>query len=108
MCNIRILAKKTHIGTNSKILARLVYIFVSSNNYLTYDEPWSGILVSTGFAVRSTYHAKLKSTPGQMMFRRDIIVDTYLIYYLEVIKIFNPELIDKMTKIKTKSQTGKL
>ena len=43
------------------------------------DDPWSDILASVAWAVRSTVHTTLNATPGQLVFGRDMIFhDTYL------------------------------
>ena len=37
------------------------------------DDPWTDILVSVPYAVRSTYHTTLQATPAQLIFGRDMI-----------------------------------
>ena len=39
------------------------------------NEPWSGILAATMFAVRATYHTTLQSYPIQLVFGRDRILN---------------------------------
>jgi hypothetical protein len=40
------------------------------------EDPWKGILSATAFAVRSTFHTTLQnSPPGQLVFRRDMILN---------------------------------
>ena len=48
-------------------------------NYdLDQNDPWSDILASVAWAVRSTIHTTLNATPGQLVFGRDMIFhDTY-------------------------------
>ena len=48
-------------------------------NYdLDQDDPWSDILASVAWAIRSTVHSTLEATPGQLVFGRDIIFqDTF-------------------------------
>ena len=42
-------------------------------------DPWTDILASVAWAVRSTIHTTLNATPGQLVFGRDMIFhDTYL------------------------------
>jgi len=43
---------------------------------LDMDDPWSGILSATMFAIRSTYHTTLQATPSQLVFGRDAILNT--------------------------------
>ena len=48
-------------------------------NYdLDQDDPWSEILASVAWAIRSTVHSTLEATPGQLVFGRDMIFqDTF-------------------------------
>ena len=39
------------------------------------DDPWSGILCATMFAVRATFHTTLQATPMQLVFGRDAILN---------------------------------
>ena len=39
------------------------------------DDPWSGILAATMFAVRATYHTTTQATPMQLVFQRDAILN---------------------------------
>ena len=44
----------------------------------TQDDPWSDILASVAWAIRSTVHTTLEATPGQLVFGRDMIFqDTF-------------------------------
>jgi hypothetical protein len=36
-------------------------------NEVDEDDPWSGILAATSFAVQSTYHTTLQATPAQLV-----------------------------------------
>jgi hypothetical protein len=40
------------------------------------DDPWTGILAATMFALRATVHTTLKATPTQLVFGRDAILNT--------------------------------
>jgi hypothetical protein len=42
---------------------------------LDNDDPWSGILAATRFAIRSTYHTTLQATPMQLVCGRDAILN---------------------------------
>ena len=46
----------------------------------------------------------LQAPPFQLVFRHDMILSTFLIYDYELIRILQQELMDKMTKMKTKPQ----
>ena len=52
------------------------------NSICTFDvsnivnnDPWSGILSATMFAVRATYHTKLQTSPMQLVFLQDTILN---------------------------------
>ena len=40
------------------------------------EDPWSEIIASCAWALRSTVHTVLEATPGQIVFGRDMIFDT--------------------------------
>ena len=39
------------------------------------NDPWSGILAATMYAVRATYHTTLRASPMQLVFDRDAILN---------------------------------
>ena len=39
------------------------------------NDPWSGILAATMFAVRETYQKTLQASPMQLVFGRDVILN---------------------------------
>ena len=43
-------------------------------NALDEEDPWSGILAATIFAMRATYHTTLQATPAHLVFGRDEIL----------------------------------
>jgi hypothetical protein len=45
-------------------IGNIIRTFELESNYLDEDDPWKGILSATAFAVRSTFHTSLQSTPG--------------------------------------------
>ena len=51
-----------------QVIANLVRTYGLQNNDLDKDDPWSGILAATDFAVQSTYHTRLQATPGHLVF----------------------------------------
>ena len=56
-----------------KVVANIVCTFELQDNYLDEEDPWTGILAATAFAIHSTYHTTLQKTPGQLVFGRDMI-----------------------------------
>ena len=48
---------------------------IQNDPYVDEDDPWTGILAATAFALRSTYHTTLQATPGQLVFGRDMILN---------------------------------
>ena len=42
-----------------QVIANPVCTFDLQNNYLDEDDPWSGILAATDFAVQNIYHTTL-------------------------------------------------
>ena len=59
-----------------QVVANLIHMFNLKNNYLDEDDPWSGILAATSFAVRSKYHITIQATPGQLVFGHAMIINT--------------------------------
>ena len=56
------------------------------------DDPWTAILASVAYAVRSTYHTTLQATPAQLIFGRDMI---YPVAEWDVLRQKKQNLIDK-------------
>ena len=59
-----------------QVLGNMIRTFELEKNYIDEDDPWSGILSAAAFAIRSTYHTTLKSTPGQLVFGRDMVLNS--------------------------------
>ena len=57
----------------------LVNKFNFQKNDLNEYDPFTGILESTDFSVKSTYHTTLQSTTAQLVFGRSIILNNPLI-----------------------------
>jgi hypothetical protein len=73
--------------------------FEVENQPIDESDPWSGILVSAAAcAVRSTCHAASQSTPGQLVFGRDMIWDTAHVADWQCIKQRKQTLINKNNK----------
>jgi len=69
-----------------QVIGNIIRTFELENNYLDEDDPWKGILSATAFAIRSTFHTSLQSTPGQLVFGRDMIFNIQYIANWEYIK----------------------
>ena len=79
-------------------------MFDLQNEYLDEDEPWSGILAATDFAVRSTYHTNLQVRPGQLIFGRDMILNTPFIADWGDIRLRKQKIIDKNNQLENKKR----
>ena len=53
-------------------IGNIIRTFDVSN--IVTNDPWSGILAATIFAVRTTYHTKLQEYPMQLVFGQDVIL----------------------------------
>jgi putative transposase len=77
-------------------LGNLIRSFeLQDNPYLDPDDPWGGILAAASFAMRATYHTTLQATPGQLVFGRDMILNTQYLADWTAIKARKQELIRK-------------
>jgi hypothetical protein len=56
-----------------QVIGNIIQTFELESNYLDEDDPWKGILSAPTFAVTSTFHTSLQSTPGQFVFGKDMI-----------------------------------
>ena len=56
-----------------KTIGNTIRTFDVSN--IVNNDPWSGILAATMFAVRATYHTTLQASPMQLVFGRDAILN---------------------------------
>ena len=56
-------------------IGNVLRTFDVNKTVLDSDDPWSGILSATGFAIRNTVHTTLLSTPAQLVFGRDSILN---------------------------------
>ena len=70
-----------------QLISNLVHTFDLQNNYLEEDDPWSGILAATAFAVQTIYHTNLQYTPVHLVFGFDMILNNPLIAYWEAIRL---------------------
>ena len=75
----------------------LVNKFNFQKNDLNEYDPFTGILESTDFSVKSTYHTTLQSTTAQLVFGRSIILNNPLIAHWGAIMWRKKQLTDKST-----------
>ena len=54
-------------------IGNIIRTFNVSN--IANNDPWSGILAATMFAVRAPYHTTLQASPMQLVFGRDAILN---------------------------------
>ena len=59
------------------------------------EDPWSPILASVAYTIRSTYHTTLGATPAQLIFGRDMIYPLAFIAEWDVIERNKQWLINK-------------
>ena len=62
-----------------KVLANMLRAKNIANLQLNPDEPWTEVLASVAWEIRSTYHTTLEATPAQLVYGRDMI---YPIQYI--------------------------
>ncbi len=55
-----------------QVIGNIIRTFELQTNHLDEDNPWKGILSASAFAIRCTYHTTLHSSPGQLIFGRDL------------------------------------
>ena len=58
-------------------IGNIIRTFDVSN--IVNNDPWSGILAATMFAVHTTYHTKLQASPMQLVFGQDAILNIKLV-----------------------------
>jgi hypothetical protein len=81
-----------------QVNGNMIRTFELEDNYLDEDDPWKGILSAAAFAVRSTFHTTLQSSPGQLVFGRDMIFNIQHTANWEYIKQRKQHLIHKNNK----------
>jgi hypothetical protein len=83
----------------------MIRTFELENNYLDLEDPWKGILSATAFAIRSTYHTTLQSTPGQLIFGRDMILNVKHEANWEFIRARKQKIIHKNNQAENAKRT---
>jgi transposase InsO family protein len=76
-------------------IGNMLRTFQVENQPMDKSDPWSGILSAAAWAVRSTCHTALQSSPGQLVFGRDMIWDTAHVADWQHVKQRKQTLIDK-------------
>ena len=56
------------------VIGNLAHTYNLQETYIDDANPWIGILATSAFAVRSTYHMTKDKIPGQLVFGRDMIL----------------------------------
>ena len=79
-------------------LGNMIRTFSVGDAYLPEQDPWSGILAATMFAIRATYHTTTQATPAQLVFGRDAILNTRFIANWRLIRQRKQKLIGKNNK----------
>ena len=69
-----------------QVIGNIIRTFELEDNYLDEEDPWKGILSAAAFAVRSTFHTTLQTTPGQLVFGRDMMLNIFHTANWEYIK----------------------
>ena len=78
-----------------KTISNIICTFQPQDADLDESDPWAGILATTMFAVRSTFHTTLQATPSQLVFGRDAILPIQFIANWEHIKQRKQMIIQK-------------
>jgi transposase InsO family protein len=81
-----------------QVIGNIIRTFELEHNYIDETDPWKGILSATAFAIRSTYHTTLQSTPGQLVFGRDMILNIKHVANWEFIRARKQHIIEKNNK----------
>jgi hypothetical protein len=56
-------------------LGNLLRVYELEEYEFPRGDPWSNILASAAWAIRSTFHTTLGATPGQLVYGRDMLFD---------------------------------
>ena len=73
----------------------MVRTFELENKYLDKEDPWKSILGAVAFAVRSTIHTTTQSTPAQLVYGRDMILNIKHMANWEFIRARKQKMINK-------------
>ncbi len=81
-----------------QVIGNIIRTFELQTNYLDEGNPWKGILSATAFAIRCTCHTTLHSSPGRLIFGRDLIFNIKHSANLDVIRQRREKLIRENNK----------
>ena len=76
----------------------MIRTFSIGDAYLPEQDPWSGILATTMFAIHATYHTTTQAMPAQLVFGRDAILNTCFIADWKMIRQRKQNLIKKIAR----------
>ena len=76
-------------------IANIIRTFEVQDMEIDENDPWSGILSATMFAIRATIHKTLQATPAQLVFGRDAILNTKFEANWQMIKQRKQQIIHK-------------
>ena len=93
---------KSILETIHQVISNLVPTFNLQYNYLDEDDPQSGILSATSFAVKIMYHTTLQVTPGQMVLGHDMILNTEFIADWKAISLHKQIIINNNNQLENK------
>jgi len=85
-------------------VGNIIRTFQMKDREIDYDDPWSGVLAATMYAVRSTYHTTLQATPMQVVFGRDALLNIKVEADWNLIRNRKQELINKNNLKENKSR----
>ena len=80
------------------VIANMTRTFELENKYLDKSDPWKGILSAVAFAVRSTISTTTQSSPAQLVFGRDMMLNITHKANWEFIRTRKQNLINKNNK----------
>ena len=81
-----------------QVIGNMLKNFQLYEQNIDEEDPWSGYLTAIMFAIKSTYHSTLKSTPTQLIFGRDAILPIKHLADWKLIKDRKQRLIDLNNK----------
>ena len=81
-----------------QVLGNMLRTFELQDQNLDDVDPWNGFLQATVFAIRSTHHTTLGATPVQLVYNRDMILDTQFTANWSQIALRKQELVYQNNK----------
>jgi hypothetical protein len=81
-----------------QVLGNMLRTFELEHKEFDEIDPWKGFLSAVAFAIRSTYHTTLQASPGQLVFGRDMIMNTEYIANWHRIRSRKQRIINKSNR----------